>query len=262
MQMFSKGEAYRLHMTEQKTTAVGKKKHRKGRFILLIDSDPGNHSYLSTLLKRFGYHVYIAINARQVFELVTSSVPALIIVSLDFKDIDSLKLMQALKKSPTTAGIPFITMTREENADERKRSFLYGAADCFALPVTPERLFRSVQKEVEQTPRLCIRIEMLLPVKITSVPGEASPACMLDLSERGMFLACEEPAGVNSRISLLINLNGRLIPVEAVVLQSVKDSEGPPGMALEFVQISPEDRDAIREFIRQDILRGIELGKE
>jgi hypothetical protein len=79
-----------------------------------------------------------------------------------------------------------------------------------------------------------------------------------------MFLACEEPAAVNSRLSLLINLNGRLIPVEATVLQSIKDRGGPylqPGMALEFLQISPEDRETIREFIRQDILRGIEREK-
>jgi CheY-like chemotaxis protein len=251
-------------MTEQRTTAEGKKKHRKGRFILLVDSEPGNQLYLSTLLKRFGYQAYIATTARQVFELVTSSVPSLIIASLDLKDMDSLKLMQTLKKSPTTAGIPFITMTRQNDADQRKRSFLYGAADCLALPVTPERLFRAVQKEVEQTPRECMRIEMLLPVKITSVPGEAYQTCMLDLSERGVFLGCEEPAAVNSRLSLLINLNGRLIPVESKVLHSIKDRGGPylqPGMALEFVQISPEDREAIRAFIRQDILRGIEREK-
>jgi CheY-like chemotaxis protein len=251
-------------MTEQRTTAAGEKKLRKGRFILLVDSDPRNQAYLSTLLKRFGYQAYISTTARQVFELVLSSVPSLIITSLDLKDMDSLKLMQTLKKSPMTAAIPFITITRQDDADQRKRSFLYGAADCLALPVTPERLFRAVQKEVEQTPRSCIRIEMLLPVKITSVPGEAFQTYMFDLSERGVFLASEQPAAVNTRLSLLINLNGRLIPVEATVLQSIKDSGGSylqPGMALEFLQISPEDREAIRTFIRQDILRGIEPEK-
>jgi len=248
-------------MAEKSTTAK-KRSHRKGRFILLVDSDPKNLLYLSTLLRRFGYQTYTANTAREVFELVTSSVPSLIITSLDIKDMDSLNLMQALKKSPQTVGIPFITMTRQEGTSKQKRSFLYGASDCLSLPVTPERLYRAVQKEVERTPRTCIRIQMLLPVKITSMPGgEAYRTCMLDLSERGIFLACEEPAAVNTRLSLLINLNGRLIPVEAMVLQVIQNSEGPylqAGMALEFVQIAPEDKEAIRQFIRDDVMRGIE----
>jgi len=247
-------------MAEKSTTAK-KKSHRKGRFILLVDSDPKNLLYLSTLLRRFDYQTYTANTAREVFELVTSSVPSLIITSLDIKDMDSLTLMQALKKSPQTVGIPFITMTRQEGTSKQKRSFLCGASDCLSLPVTPERLYRAVQKEVERTPRTCIRIQMLLPVKITSMPGEAYRTCMLDLSERGIFLACEEPAAVNTRLSLLINLNGRLIPVEATVLQVIQHSEGPhlqAGMALEFVQIALEDKEAIRQFIRDDVMRGIE----
>ena len=249
-------------MTDRKTTVAGGKPHRSGRFILLVEKDPITLSYLSKLLKRFGYSVYIAQSARQIFELVSSSVPALILVSLDLADLDSIKLMQLLRQSPQTASIPFITMTRKDDADQRKRSFLHGAADCLSLPVTPERFFRAVQKEVEQTPRSFIRIEMLLPVRITSTPGKAYQTYMLHLSERGLFLASEQPAAVNTRLSLLINLNGRLIPVEAVVLQSTRVGEDPhrqSGMALEFLQIDPADREAIREFIRQDILRGIEL---
>jgi CheY-like chemotaxis protein len=245
----------------EKSTTTKKKSHRKGRFILLVDNDPKNLAYLSTLLRRFDYKTYTANTAREVFELVTSSVPSLIITSLDIKDLDSLKLMQALKKSPQTVGIPFITMTRQEGTSKQKRSFLYGASDCLSLPVTPERLYRAVQKEVERTPRTCIRIQMLLPVKITNMLGEAYRTCMLDISERGIFLACEEPAAVNTRLSLLINLNGRLIPVEATVLQIIQNSEGPylqAGMALEFVQIAPEDQEAIRQFIRDDVMRGIE----
>jgi CheY-like chemotaxis protein len=242
-------------------TKTQKKSHRKGRFILLVDDDSRTLLYLSTLLKRFDYQTYTAGAAREVFELVTSSVPALMIVSLDHKNLDGLQLMQVLKKNPMTAAMPVITVTRNEDVSRQKLSFLHGAADCLSFPVTPERLFRAVQKEVENTPRTCIRIPMLLPVKITSMPGEGYRTCTLDLSERGMFLAWDEPAAVNTRISLLINLNGRLIPVEAKVLQSIPGNEGPylqAGMALEFLQIDPSDREAIRQFIRDDVMRGIE----
>jgi hypothetical protein len=76
-----------------------------------------------------------------------------------------------------------------------------------------------------------------------------------------MYLVYDEPAVVKTRLSLLINLNGRLIPVEAVVLHSYRNGEGPylqAGMAVEFARIDPKDQEAIRKFISDDIMRGID----
>ena len=121
---------------------------------------------------------------------------------------------------------------------------------------------RAVQKAIEDTPRTYMRIRMLLPVKIAGAPqGASERTCMLDLSEQGMYLAADDPAAVNERLSLLINLNGRLIPVEATVLQAHQNGEGPyqqAGMSLRFVRIEPDDQKAIRSFIQEDITRGIE----
>jgi len=238
-----------------------KKSNRKGRFILLVGSDHKKLSYLSVLLKRFEYQTYMVKTAGEVIELVASAMPSLIIMFLDLKDIDSLKLMQGLKKKPDIAGIPFFTLIEEGDAAAEKRCFLYGATECFSLSISPDQLFQLVQRAVEETPRSHIRIRMLLPVRLTSSLGETYRTCMLDLSERGMFLACENPSAVNTRISLLINLNGRLIPVEALVHAASSNDEGPylqAGMGLEFVKIKAEDQDAIHQFILDDIMRGID----
>jgi two-component system cell cycle response regulator DivK len=249
-------------MAEPNQTEPSKSPDRKNRFILLLDSDAHNLSRLSTLLSRLDYRVFTAMSAREAIDVMLTSVPSLIITSLNLKDMDSLKFLQKIKKSRELGDIPFIALTEQGNRNEEKRSFAAGAVDCLEQPVSAERLYRAVQKVVETTPRTCIRIPMLLPVKITGAQhGDSTRTCMLDLSERGMYLVYDEPAVVKTRLSLLINLNGRLIPVEAVVLHSYRNGEGPylqAGMAVEFARIDPKDQEAIRKFISDDIMRGID----
>lgn len=244
--------------------SVSKSSDRKNRFILLLDSDANNLSRLSTLLRRLDYRVFTAMSAREAIDAMLTSVPTLIITSLNLKDMDSLKFVQKIRKSRELGTIPFIALTKQGNRNEETRSFAAGAVDCLEQPISAERLYRAVQTVVETTPRTCIRIPMLLPVKITGArDGDSPRTCMLDLSERGMYLAYDEPAAVKTRLSLLINLNGRLIPVEAIVLQAYRNGEGPylqAGMAIEFARIEPKDQEAIRQFIRDDIMRGIEPG--
>jgi CheY-like chemotaxis protein len=235
---------------------------RKNRFILLLNNDAHGLSRLSTLLRRLDYRVFTAMSAREAIDVMLTSVPSLIITSLHLQDMDGLKFLQKIKKSRELGDIPFIALTQQSNRDEEQRSFAAGAVDCLEQPISAERLYRAVQKVMEATPRTCIRIPMLLPVKISGVQhGDSARTCMLDLSERGMYLAYDEPAAVKTRLSLLINLNGRLIPVEAVVLQSYQNGEGPylqAGMAVEFARIDSQDQEAIRQFIRDDIMRGID----
>jgi len=249
-------------MSESNLTSSSKSSDRKNRFLLLLDSDAHNLSCLSTLLRRLDYRVFTAMSAREAIDVMLTSVPSLIVTSLNLQDMDSLKFLQKIKKSRELGDIPFIALTEQGNRNEERRSFAAGAVDCLEQPVSAERLYRAVQKVVEATPRTCIRIPMLLPVKITGAQhGDSARTCMLDLSERGMYLAFDEPAVVKTRLSLLINLNGRLIPVEAVVLHSYQNGEGPylqSGMAVEFARIDPKDQEAIRKFISDDIMRGID----
>lgn len=249
-------------MEKQGKKAVSDASDRKNRFLLVLDSDVNNLSYLSSILQRFDYHVFTATSAREAVDALTTIVPSLIITSLDVKDMDGLKLMQAIRKTRETAAVPFIAVTKQGDLVEETRSFLHGAADCLEQPVSADRLYRAVQTIVESAPRTSIRIRMLLPVKVISAPpGVPERLCTLDLSERGMFLSCPEPPDVNTRLNLLINLHGQRIPVDAAVLHSDQTGEGPyqePGMGVAFVRIAPEDQELIRQFIASDIMRGIE----
>jgi hypothetical protein len=89
---------------------------------------------------------------------------------------------------------------------------------------------------------------------------DADDACVSVLSEHGMFLRTLRPALLDTRLSLQISLNDRIIAIEAVVRSSYRIGEGPynePGMGLQFVRTSPQDQELIRQFIRNEVTRGI-----
>jgi two-component system cell cycle response regulator DivK len=253
-------------MAEQKKNAAPKEKDRKNRFLLILDSDPERLAYLSKLLQRFDYHVFTATSATEAVDALTTAVPSLILTSLDLKDIDGLKFMQTIKKSPELSAVPFIALTKQGDLVEETRSFLQGAVDCLSQPVAADLLYRSVQTIMESTPRTSIRVRALFPVMLTGTPhGASERMCALDLSEQGLFVSCDQPAEVHARLNLLINLNGRHIPVEAEVLRTYKTGDGPfqeSGMGLGFVKIAPEDQECIRQYIMEDITRGIEPKKK
>jgi hypothetical protein len=84
--------------------------------------------------------------------------------------------------------------------------------------------------------------------------------CASVLSEHGMYVRTLQPYPANTRLSVQIVIKGRPVPVEAEVLYCHKFGEGPfkePGMGLKFVRVAPQDQQIIREFIREEIIKGM-----
>jgi CheY-like chemotaxis protein len=234
---------------------------RNSRFLLVVDSDANNLFYTSMLLQRFDYRICMAATAEEALAMVTVAAPSLVITSLDLKGMNGLDLMRQLAQNPGTAAVPVIVLTKQGDLIGDKRCREAGAADCLDKPVLAEQLFRAVEAAVETTPRTSIRIRTSLPVTVNNMPlVEVEGACVSVLSEHGMFLRTLRPAPLDTRLSLQIGLNDRIIAIEAVVRSSYRTGGGPynePGMGLQFVRTAPKDREIIRQFIRNEVTRGI-----
>jgi CheY-like chemotaxis protein len=237
---------------------------RENRLLLVVDSNPDHLFYTSTLLSRFNYKTLTAGTAEEALEITTHIVPSLIITSMSLRDMDGIELIQQFKKNPYTAAVPLIALRKQDDLAGERLSLEIGAVECLYHPVDAEILYRVVQIVVEKNPRTYMRIRMLQPVKINKKQSAGfESAFALDLSEHGMFLQTAEPAGRNARLSIEMDLKGRIIPVTALVVYSYKKPGGPylqTGMGLEFVQIKLSDQAYIRDFIRNEVTRGIVPG--
>ncbi len=157
-------------------------------------------------------------------------------------------------------------ITPEGDQAAQKRGLDAGAAFCIAKPIEAEELYRSVQAAIEATPRANIRIHTRLSVSLNGVPLDCIEGeCAAVLSEHGMYVRMLKPLQRNEQLAIELNVNGRVIPAEAAVLYSHQFGDGPftePGMGLKFVRIAAEDRAFIRQFIREEVTRGIAPEKE
>lgn len=79
-----------------------------------------------------------------------------------------------------------------------------------------------------------------------------------DLSAGGVFLRAERPFPIGTRLSLTFGLPGRQRRVRAMgevvrIVWGGKDhgQNVPRGMALRFVDLSPQDREAIEDLVRE-----------
>jgi len=253
-------------MAEQRQYDAYNRGNRKTRFLLVVDSDTNNLFYLSMILQRMDYQISTAVDIEEAMAIANIIAPSLIITAVDLKGKSGLELIQQCKRNRSIAGVPIIAILKQDNLQGEQCCRELGATECLAQPISAEKLFRAVQTAIETTPRGNIRIKTLLSVKVNGVPINGfSDLSAVELSERGMFLYTTKTAPVDTRIAIQIALNQRLIQAEAIVIyntRTVGDSYLESGMGLEFTRIATEDRECIRQYIREELTQGIEPSKD
>ncbi len=236
---------------------------RENKVVLVVDEDGDNLTRISTLLARFGYQTLKATTGGQGLATTTSLAPSLVIISLDLPGMNGFKLLLQLKNSPATSHIPLAGLIRQDSRELKNRCLKHGVG-YLCHPIEPEILYRTVQSATEQNPRASMRVRALLPVKVYgSQQDSLYGAYTLALSTGGMFLRTMNPVSVNSEISLEFELNGRSIAADTVVLYNCQARGGPceeSGIGLRFVDISRKDQDVIRQFIKNEVMKGIPSG--
>jgi CheY-like chemotaxis protein len=226
-----------------------------------VDSDSNSLYYLSMILQRLNYRITTAGNTEEALAVSAVAEPILMIVSLDVAGLGGCELIRQFKQNPDTAHVPVIAIRKPEDQTGEKRCLDLGASACLACPISAEKLFRAVQAVVEPKPRAHVRIRTLLPVKVNDVPlNGLGGASAVVLSERGIFLPTTRPAPTGTRLSIQLRVKKKRISVDAVVLYSNHSVGGlyqEPGMGIEFCGIEPNDLECIRQFIRDELTRGI-----
>ncbi len=234
---------------------------RRSRFLLAVDSDANDLFYLSLLLQRFEYNITTAATATEAIKLASIAVPSLIITALALSDMSGLEFLRRLRQDPRMANVPVLVKLPDRKPENERLCRQAGAAECIYPPVQAEDLYRAVQQAIETTPRRNIRINTLMPISVNGKPLDCVEGeCASVLSEHGMYVRTLQPAAVNARLSVQLLVKKQPILVEAVVLYSHRFGEGPfkePGMGLKFVKITPQDQELIKQFIREEVMKGM-----
>jgi CheY-like chemotaxis protein len=231
------------------------------RFIMVVDGDTNDLVYISLLLQRFQYHVCTAKTAAEALAMTVIAPPILVVTAQFLSDMSGYDLFLRLKLDPRTSEVPVIVLTSAGDLLTAQRFREAGVAACLDKPVQVEDLYPAIQAAIESRPRKNLRITAVLPVTVNGVLLSTDKGeCATVLSEHGTYIRTIKPAAVNTRLMITILVRNKLVSADAVVLYSYghgQDLFKEPGMGLKFVRITPEDQEFIRQYIREEITRGV-----
>ena len=234
------------------------------RRCLLVDASSTMLYYHGILLRRFEYEVVTASSAEEALEAVGREVPAVVITEVSLPRMSGVDLIRRLREGERTRDLPIVVLTGERDARIRASCLDAGASAYIAKPVEPGLLYRTIQEATERTPRQFIRLETCLQVIVgdgSSLGGAERAEYATALSEGGLYVRTLYPQPRNALTPVRIFIGEREVRVKAEVLYVNRMEGGPfrePGMGMRFVDLSADDRAFLREFIRQELLRGID----
>lgn len=240
-------------MTEREP-AVSEKQSRKKRFVLVVDGSPRDLLETGMLLQNFGYTVTSVRSAEEALEFISIAVPALVIMEYILPGMNGKDLLDRIRQEPHLARIPVIVQTNFPGIEVKDHCDRLGCTLYLRKPVNAEHLYRAVQSTIEPTPRRNLRASSYLRASVDGA-GQGSDLITV-LSDDGLFIKTLNPRQVGERHTVSFVLNRKIVRTEAEVLYTYAFGEGPhndPGMGMKFTSLRPEDREIIRQFIREQL---------
>ena len=113
--------------------------------VLIVEDHPTMREAMRMVLADEGFLVDQAADGTQALDLVASHRPDLVLLDLNIPGISGSDLLEALKASSATSGIPVIVVTAEEE-EGRRAAMRAGAEDYLAKPFSPRALVRLVER--------------------------------------------------------------------------------------------------------------------
>jgi CheY-like chemotaxis protein len=112
------------------------------RCILVIDDDAATVALYRRYLERQGYVVVGSRTPEDAQALLAESAPDLILLDVVMPDTDGWTVLQRLKASPETAGVPVVVCSVIDQPD---LALTLGAAQVLTKPISPQQLVHAVQ---------------------------------------------------------------------------------------------------------------------
>ncbi len=248
-------------MTEYLRTAPTKSSNRHSRFLLLVDGDANHLFYAAMLLQRLEYNICTSKTAEEALEMTSVALPALVITELNLPGMTGLEFAHRLNEDERTADVPVIAATNNLTPAVELECRQHGCVACIRKPIQAEEVYRTVQSAIENTPRSAMRVVTRLAVTVNNVPLDcAEGECVSVISEKGLYIRTLKPYPKKALIHIQMLISDNSVSAEALVLYSHTFGEGPfkePGMGLQFTRITPQAQGVIRQYIKDEITRGI-----
>jgi uncharacterized protein (TIGR02266 family) len=212
-----------------------------------------------TVFNREEFELITARDGRAILKIVREAEPALVFMNLYMPEMNGDDCCRIVKNDDASRHIPVIMVTRHGLEDDLEKCRLAGCDDILLKPINREEFTATTRKYLQVLVRADKRVKARLPIHYSVMSGDLLNDYCIDLNTGGMFLETEHPFTVDTPLEIKFKLpaNGSMIRCRARgawvndPIERIKPNL-PVGMGVQFTEISPDDLNAIRDYIKSE----------
>ncbi len=119
--------------------------------IVIVDDESDMAKLLKMDLELEHYHVAFALNGREALELIKKVKPDLVLLDISMPEMDGYEVLEKLKASESTKGIPVIMLTAKGLEQDIQKGLKLGADDYIVKPFFPGLLFKRIKSILKES---------------------------------------------------------------------------------------------------------------
>jgi CheY-like chemotaxis protein len=235
--------------------------------LLLVDDNETFLMYISILLHRMGFKKVIpADNGVDALKLLRIVTPDAVLLDISMPQMDGVTVLRHIKGDTLTSNIPVIMLTIASDRKSYEECQRLGCSGYLTKPVKlielNQTLYSCISANSDCKSRQFLRTPFNKKVAVTH--NEMTEELFaVNLSQRGIYIRKKNPfpAGTEVIVSLPLRDEKSTLNLKGTVIYT-KDISGdvfkiPPGMAVEFKQLTSNDSSMLMTYITELLTKDI-----
>jgi CheY-like chemotaxis protein len=224
--------------------------------VLVADDNKSFLMYMAILLRRMGLNVLLAENGVEALKLIKQIQPDLVFLDCLMPKLDGMSVLRCIRADHESAGISIVMMS--SNPKTLHASEKFESCGLLPKPVQIEHLHENLQNCIFK-PMGCVRRHLRIPFnERVSVTFDNTRHDLFaeSLSEGGIYIRIKEPYPVSAQLDISLTLRGgttldfqgKVIYIKGIYADLFRV---PPGMAIEFQNMRPENVELLKLYIKE-----------
>ncbi len=113
---------------------------------MVVDDEPELITILRNILEQNGYRVISACDGLQVFDVLKTHKPDLILLDIDMPQMNGLEVLARLKCDRETSSIPVFFLTAQDETEDLITGYETGAGYYITKPFTKAQLINGINR--------------------------------------------------------------------------------------------------------------------
>lgn len=118
--------------------------------ILIVDDDPNILLSLDYLMRKNGFHVFVARNGAEALELIETEIPELVLLDIMMPDVDGYEICKEVQSKEWSKHIKIIFFSAKSKEADIQKGIELGAVAYITKPFSSKQLLAEVQQHLSK----------------------------------------------------------------------------------------------------------------